>query len=447
VFRFPDGLYSDVRIEEIHQTRISFAFGKIQEMLERTFAAAFIRVYDGQRWYYSSTSSLNEIQEHIYTLSNIAIPSPSIEADPIVKKLEANRAKTLLFVGDEDTGRIPLREKYAMLSNYFPVIESHKSVRFWIAQYIDEKKTKRFFSSKGAELEFDYQRAGIHFGYEMGTENNQVKDSFNYGNNYYRNMSVQDKKLQYTLNRSIDFLKRAKNIESGRYPVILSPMAAGIFAHESFGHLSETDTFRGDETFKNQWIIGKKVADESLSIVDDGTSLGMGYTPFDDEGTKSKKTYLIRRGVLVGRLHNAATAADFNESLTGNSRSESYEYEPIVRMTNTYIEPGEKSLCQLIGEVEHGFLIETIVKGNGLTNFTLTPLIAYRIRKGTIAEPVKISVITGNSFETLFKIDGISDHTQLAINPFISCSKGEQHDLPIDFGGPYVRISEIDVLG
>ncbi|HPE42422.1 MAG TPA: metallopeptidase TldD-related protein, partial [Thermotogota bacterium] len=155
----------------------------------------------------------------------------------------------------------------------------------------------------------------------------------------------------------------------------------------------------------------------------------------------------IRDGVMVGRLHNAATAVDFNENLTGNARATSFEYEPIVRMTNTYIESGKKPLCLLIGEVDNGFLIETIKSGFGSTNFTISPAIAYRIRKGTIAEPVKISLLTGNAFETLFKIDGISDEVSLNENPFVSCTKRDQSMLPIDFGGPYVRISEIDVVG
>lgn len=253
--------------------------------------------------------------------------------------------------------------------------------------------------------------------------------------------------MQNTLKRSVDFLKRAKSVQSGRFPVILSPMAAGIFAHESFGHLSEADSFHGDETLKKQWIIGKKVADEKLSIVDDGSIQSIGYTPYDDEGTKARKTYLIKEGILNSRLHSIETASDFNEEPTGNARAVSFEYEPIVRMTNTYIEAGKKTLYQLISEVDNGFLIETIKSGSGSTNFALSPSIAYRIKKGTIAEPVKIAVITGNSFESLYHIDGVSDDVQLSSSPFIGCAKNDQPSLPIDFGGPYVRVSDIHVLG
>jgi len=447
MFIFPDSLYCDVRMEEVFQTRIAFSFGNVQEMLERRYIAAFIRVFDGARWYYSATSSIDAIQEHINRLASIAAPSQGVTEHPVVRKLENHRENLLLFSGPESVSSRSIKEKYDLLSHYFPVIENYDHIRYWMAYYIDELRKKHFVSSKGANISFDYQKIGLHIGYEMSLNGNQVKDSFSYGTHAYRDIETQDRKFANALNRSVDFLKRAKNIESGRYPVILSPFAAGIFAHESFGHLSESDTYQGDQALKERWVIGKQVAHKNLSIVDDGSILGMGYTPFDDEGTKSRKTYLIRDGVMVGRLHNAATAVDFNENLTGNARATSFEYEPIVRMTNTYIESGKKPLCLLIGEVDNGFLIETIKSGFGSTNFTISPAIAYRIRKGTIAEPVKISLLTGNAFETLFKIDGISDEVSLNENPFVSCTKRDQSMLPIDFGGPYVRISEIDVVG
>ena len=447
MFSFPDSLYCDVRIEEVFQTQIAFVFGNVQEMLERRYEAAFIRVFDGKRWYYSATSAIDTIQEHINRLASIATPSRQVVEHPVIQKLEAHRETLLLFSGSESVSSKSIREKYDLLSHYFPIIENYEYIRFWMAHYVDELRKKHFVSSKGADLTFDYQKIGIHFGYEMNLNDNQVKDSFSYGTHAYRKIETQDRKFANTLNRSVDFLKRAKNIESGRYPVILSPIAAGIFAHESFGHLSESDTYQGDQALKERWVIGKQVAHKNLSIVDDGNVPGMGYTPFDDEGTKARKTYLIRDGVMVGRLHNAATAVDFNENLTGNARASSFEYEPIVRMTNTYIESGKKPLCLLIGEVDNGFLIETIGSGFGSTNFTISPVIAYRIRKGTIAEPVKISLLAGNAFETLFKIDGISDEAILSENPFISCTKRDQSMLPIDFGGPYVRLSEIDVVG
>lgn len=117
---------------------------------------------------------------------------------------------------------------------------------------------------------------------------------------------------------------------------MLSPTVAGVFAHESFGHKSESDFMLGSETMRREWELGKRVGWEGLSILDSGVPNGSGYCPYDDEGTRARDTYLVKNGVLTGRLHSAATAAALDEAVTGNARAISFEFEPIVRMTSTW---------------------------------------------------------------------------------------------------------------
>jgi TldD protein len=237
----------------------------------------------------------------------------------------------------------------------------------------------------------------------------------------------------------------AEPVPPGEYPVILSPLAAGIFAHESFGHKSEADFMVGDETMMREWAMGTRVGSPMLSIVDDGSERGTGFTPFDDEGSKAEKTWLVRDGVLSGRLHSASTAAALNEEPTGNARSVSFEYQPIPRMTTTYILPGESSFDELVSGIDKGLLVETIKHGSGLSTFTLAPNTAHWIRGGKVAEPVNASVISGNVMETLGLIDGLSDKLDLLSMPGGGCGKNEQYPLPVGFGGPWVRVSRMNV--
>lgn len=95
---------------------------------------------------------------------------------------------------------------------------------------------------------------------------------------------------------------------------MLSPTVAGVFAHESFGHKSESDFMLGSETMRREWELGKQVGWEGLSILDSGVPNGSGYCPYDDEGTRARDTYLVKNGVLTGRLHSAATAAALDEA-------------------------------------------------------------------------------------------------------------------------------------
>ena len=127
--------------------------------------------------------------------------------------------------------------------------------------------------------------------------------------------------LEAEIREDIVYNENAVPVEPGEYTCIFSPMVTGVFAHESFGHKSESDFMVGDENMKREWAIGTRVGAELLNIVDTGLEEGSGYVPFDDEGTRAKKTYLIREGILSGRLHSAMTAAALEEQPTGDRKS------------------------------------------------------------------------------------------------------------------------------
>lgn len=115
----------------------------------------------------------------------------------------------------------------------------------------------------------------------------------------------------------MNYAMHAVPVEPGEYTCVLSPTVAGVFAHESFGHKSESDFMLGSETMRREWELGKQVGWEGLSILDSGVPNGSGYCPYDDEGTRARDTYLVKNGVLTGRLHSAATAAALDEAVTG----------------------------------------------------------------------------------------------------------------------------------
>lgn len=446
MFKFPENLYSDVRIEEVFSTNIAFLNGQLNENTIREYKGAFIRVFDGQRWYYSSITDISKIQQELDNLAKMAKPSEDIYENPVVKEYEANKGEHLNFQGKE-INKVSYEEKVNLLRSYFNLLENVEEIKMWRATYLDNRKVKKFYSSKGADLLWDYQTCGVSYRFGCSTkEQDKTADgAYQTASNSFEDLKDIKEELEEKISAYIDFMYNKKTIEPGEYTVILSPLAAGVFAHESFGHNSEADFMQGDENAKEQWCIGAKMASDILSIIDYGGELGSGYVTFDDEGSKAEKTYLIKDGILRGRLHSASTAADFNENLTGNARAINFEYEPIVRMTTTYIDKGNKTKEELISEVKDGILVEDINHGSGMSTFTLAPSLAYRIRDGKIAEPVSISVITGKVMETLNKIDGLSDTIELLSFVTGGCGKMEQFPLPVGFGGPYVRVNGIRV--
>lgn len=444
MFKFPEKVYSDVRIEEVFSTNVVYLNGELNQNNLREYKGAFIRVFDGQRWYYSSITDISEVQQELENLAKMARPCTNIEENPVVKRLQANKGEFLSFKHRE-INKVPYERKAELLKEGFSILKASEEVKNWRATYLDTRKVKSFYSSKGAELIFDYQTCGIAYGFGCVSEDShkQVDGYYQKASNYFEDILSNSQGLKDKIDAYIDFMNNSKEVEPGDYTVIMSPFTAGVFAHESFGHNSEADFMQGDENAKEQWSLGTTFGSDILSIIDSGKELGSGYVSFDDEGTKAEKTYLIKNGVLTGRLHSASTAGDFKEEVTGNARAISFEYEPIVRMTTTYIDKGEKTKEELIAEVEDGLLIEDIKHGSGMSTFTIAPNLAYRIRNGKIAEPVNISVITGKVMETLKKIDGLSNEIELISFVTGGCGKMEQFPLPVGFGGPYIRVNGI----
>lgn len=444
MYSFKEGFYTDVRIEEVFETNIAYTLGKMDESKVRRYKAAFIRVFDGNLWYYSATSDIDKIQQEIDNLYTSSKPNSEILNHPVVKAFETHNDNCLRYSENSNTN-ISKSEKENLLKSFFPVIENYSAIKMWRAIYIDSKKIITLYSSKGTSLSFDMQRTGYSIRISMADGEKKLSEAYQQASDSFMSLKRDIELLRAYINKCEKFMLNAAPISPGKYTVILSPLAAGVFAHESFGHKSESDFMVGDETMKKEWALGKKVGSEILSIVDSGLEPGSGYIPYDDEGTKGRETYLIRNGILTGRLHSTSTAALLNETVTGNARAVNFEYEPIVRMTTTYIKPGDKTFEELISEVQDGFLIETIKHGSGLSTFTIAPSLAYSIKNGKISEPVNISVISGTVFETLSEIDGVSDKLELLSFVTGGCGKMEQYPLPVGFGGPYVRVRNMVV--
>lgn len=444
MFKFPKNLYTDVRIEDVYETKIIYKLGEVEESKNRNYKTAFIRIFDGKRWYYSSISNVENIQNEIDTLASYANPNDEINHNPIVEKLQVNK-DTLIKFEKNNVKKIPMPEKHNLLKNFFPTLKSNELIKSWKTNYIDKKVIKSFYSSKGSEVTFDTQLAGFSVQMNFVDGEKRLSESYQIAYDSFNKLNNKLEELKSYIKKCEDFLFNSKPIEPGKYTVILSPLAAGVFAHESFGHKSEADFMIGDETMRREWAIGKKVSSNILSIVDDGNMDGSGYVPFDDEGTKAEKTYLIKDGILSDRLHSGTTASYLEENLTGNARAVNFEFEPIVRMTTTFIESGNKTKDELFLEVNDGIYIETIKHGSGMSTFTIAPSLAYRIKDGKIAEPINISVVTGNVMETLDEIDGLSDEVEIPSSVLGGCGKMEQFPLPVGFGGPYVRVKNLNV--
>jgi len=246
-------------------------------------------------------------------------------------------------------------------------------------------------------------------------------------------------------------LKTAGKSPTDTVDVVLSPELSGIAAHESVGHPQEADRVLGregaqaGESYLKADSLGRKIGSAQANVSDDPTLLhSMGYTPVDDEGVAAKKRHLIKNGVINEFLQNRATAKEFELKSNGASRSTSFDREPIIRMSNTFVEPGDYTTDELIGEVKHGVFFKTFTEWNiddKRLNQRYVALEAYLIEKGEVKGLVKAPVLEITTPKLWGSVKARSKNMDFEA---AVCGKGDpQQGAPVWTGGPETLLTGI----
>ncbi|MFN4337363.1 MAG: TldD/PmbA family protein, partial [Candidatus Nitrosocaldus sp.] len=241
-------------------------------------------------------------------------------------------------------------------------------------------------------------------------------------------------------------LLNAKQPKGERTTVILDPAMVGLLSHEAIGHLVEADFVLSGSIAKD--LLGKQVASELVTLVDSGTSNivpnAAGTTLVDDEGVIAKSVRIIDKGILSSYLHNRESAYIFGVEPTGNARAFEYDDEPLIRMRNTYIEPRDYSLDEMIKEVKHGYLLKGARNGQADANgeFMFGAEEAYLIEHGEVKELFKGVSISGITMDVLKSVDAVSSSKDFRYDIGTGYC-GKYQPMKVDGGGPYIRCTAI----
>jgi TldD protein len=239
----------------------------------------------------------------------------------------------------------------------------------------------------------------------------------------------------------------SKPVPAGKFTCILDSKMTGMMAHEAFGHACEADAIlAGASVLEGR--LGKKVADEGITLVDDPTIKNkFGYFSLDWEGVKAKKHVLIERGILKEFLHNLESSGRMGVKPNGSSRSQGYNSPPIIRMSNTYIGPGDWGKDELIEELKHGLLIQGSQYGyvepaKGQFMFKCDE--AYEVKNGEVKQRYRDASLSGVILEVLNNVQGIGKDFHLGDPGY--CGKNGQSARTTD-GGPHICVADMVVGG
>ncbi|KFX03520.1 protease TldD [Pectobacterium betavasculorum] len=235
---------------------------------------------------------------------------------------------------------------------------------------------------------------------------------------------------------------------AGPMPVVLGAGWPGVLLHEAVGHGLEGDfNRRGTSVFSGQ--MGKLVASELCTVVDDGTLSGRrGSLSMDDEGVPGQYNVLIENGMLKGYMQDKLNARLMGVAPTGNGRRESYAHLPMPRMTNTYMLAGKSTPEEIISSVEYGLYAPNF--GGGQVDITSGKFVfstseAYLIEKGRITTPVKGATLIGSGIEAMQQISMVGN--DLALDKGVGVCGKEGQSLPVGVGQPTLKLESLTVGG
>ena len=436
--------YIEAHLEESQGSYITYRGRELESTGRTTAVGGNIRALVRGGWGFASFNNLDELPGKV----KLAVKQAGLVSNGKSKLAKvAPVVDTVPAKIDKNPVVIPLTEKKRLLDEYNDVIWNTPKLQTSIISYGDGYKKTVFASSPGSYIK--QERADITLRLTaVATEGNEVQQTgLSIGSlGEFDTIAKLHQQVEEMAQHAVELLS-APQAKGGEYTVVLDPVLAGVFVHEAFGHLSEADFVYENDHLRQIMTLGKNFGRSELNIVDSAAIPKLrGSYKYDDEGVPATKTYLIREGKLVGRLHSRETAAKMREKPTGNARAINYHYPPIVRMTNTYIEPRSASFEDIIGDIKEGIYAKNWYGGTtSMEMFTFSAGEAWMIRNGKLAEMVRPVVLTGNVFTTLKNIDAIGN--DLEMNQGGGCGKGGQSPLPVSNGSPHIRIRNCLVGG
>lgn len=206
----------------------------------------------------------------------------------------------------------------------------------------------------------------------------------------------------------------ARRVSTQQAPIVFAPEVARSVAGILFDAASGDAIWRGASFLAGK--LGEAIADSALTVIDDNLMMlpngmsGFGTSPFDAEGLPSRRTVIVERGVLRTYLLNTYAARKLGMKSTGNA-VRGLAGAPGIGCGNLYIEPGTQSPEKMLGEVERGLYVTSLM-GFGVNMVTgdySRGASGLWIENGEFTHAVEEVTIAGNLATMLRNITAIGN--------------------------------------
>ena len=392
-----------------------------------------------------SKKSLNDASQNL--VSNMNSGSNKVQ-----KQSNPKRTNVKLYEDKDPIENKPFKEKVELLKKIDDYVrQKNPNIKQVTASFFGEHQSVEIIKSDNQV--YKDQRPLVRFNISVMMERDGKKETGSYGTGGrmdYENYLGSDnwKTICDEAIRQAEVNLDSKPAPAGEMKVVLGPGWPGIILHEAIGHGLEGD-FNRKKTSAFHNLVGQKIANENVTVVDDGTIASRrGSLTIDDEGTPTSRNVLIENGILKNFMQDRMNAKLMKVEPTGNGRRESFEYAPMPRMTNTFMINGNHTQDEMIKSVDKGIYAVSFGGGqvditNGKFVFSCTE--AYEIINGKIGAPLKGVTLIGNGPDILTKVSMVGNDMKL--DPGIgTCGKAGQW-VPVGVGQPSILVDQITVGG
>jgi TldD protein len=432
--------YTEARYHEREKTHLVLRKGELEDIKSEIHTGVGIRVLHEGTWGFSSVNSAeySTLKNTLRTARKMAEAASVAKSKRVaLQEIEPIQGEFQAPIKDPLENH-SLEEKIDLCLYLDKSVLSHDKIKSSLIYYEEILDSKFIVTSDGSQVSIRDSKPQIYIGAVAGTGSDLVSYVDAYGTTggweIFEEHPVEPM-IEKAVTTAQDLLD-ASYPKGGKSTVILDPGLVGLLAHEAVGHTLEADTVLSGAITRE--LYGQSIASELITMKDVGPLKGGGWTPVDDEGVKCRDVTLIDRGILSGLLHNRETAYIMNTEPTGNARAWEYDFQPLIRMRNTLVEPGEWSEEEIIEETRNGYLLKGARTGQADVNaeFVFQVKEAYEVHEGELGELCRSVTMTGNAFEVLKTVDAVGTTSILDMG-FGVCMKGQLAS--VDGGGPHLR--------
>ena len=443
------GDYADLFFEHTYTNSVGLQDGAVNRSNSNIDFGMGVRVLSGDQtgYAYIENVTLEEMLKAARTAARIA--SSSVKTKPV--SLTERPLKANCYAISTPWEGVALKEKTPYLQKLNDKIFAlDKRVQKVSASLNDSTSHILFCNSEGVSY-YDYRPmvtlSAVCIMEENGRfENSHSARAYRKGFEFLSDDIIDVIAREAVENTSILF--KAIKPKGGEMPVVMGSGGSGILLHEAIGHAFEADFNRKNISIFSEQL-NKKICNEHISVVDDGTiPFNRGSINIDDEGTYGQKTYIVKDGILTSYLHDRISARHYGIASTGNGRRESFRNMPIPRMRATYMEAGNVKESDIIASVKNGIFVDKFTNGQvqiGAGDFTFFVKSGYLIENGKLTQPIKDINIIGNGPEALADITMVADNDKID-NGTWTCGKDGQ-SCPVTCGMPSALVSKLTVGG